>query len=507
VREFGRWHLTDFQRLLVVLAVVISMFLGAVAWGWGRLDLGLVALFLLVAVGLGVFMLGLRYSGRVLVPQMAQVLAASPPPRRGVVGRCEMQLLVDLPGRGLTKVKLRRQVDVTKWPRAGMRLPVQVSGRGQVEIRWQAFGSRQATVAPAYEPDVDVDIGPVPGYNAPIYTDYRDGAFEQDYAPTGGPGPTLSGAVVDDEAPAPTVAPPPGSAYSDEPYDDAAFDAYVDEDHRDDLDDPYLQEPYPFPPGTRPPRQRTGGTMAGEADTTLHTGRGDGPIDMRIYFPERTDTKIARADPRTAPVEVEVDVEAEVEAEVDVDGEERARAANFEVPRSGAPLPRRGDRPPAPGPGSPPTPAPAPAPAPALVPEPAAGPESAHASGGETISLMLVVADVDRSVAFYRDRLGFTVDDQADGGAVLSNGSGQIVLQRLSDMAPVDRRVVVLRLSVPDVEAAYARLKDQGVDFAQRPGWIRVGRRDLRAAKLHDPDGHAIQIVQDWRRADGPARP
>jgi catechol 2,3-dioxygenase-like lactoylglutathione lyase family enzyme len=492
VREYGRWHLTDFQRLLIVLAVVMSMFLGAVAWGWGRLDLALVALFLLVAVGLGVFMLGLRYSGRVLVPVMAEVLAASPPPRRGVVGRCEMHLLVDLPGRGFTKVKLRRQVDVTKWPRAGMRLPVQVSGRGRVEIRWQAFGSRHAPVAPAYEPDVD-DIGPVPGYNAPIYTEYRAGAFEQDYAPTGGPGPTLSGAVVDDDVAAQSVPPPPGSAHSGEPYDDAAFDAYVDEHYRDDLDDPYLQEPYPFPPGTRPPRQRTDASMADDADTTLHTGRDDGPVDMRMYLPDRTDTRIDMAGPLAAPVEVKVDVDGEVDA----DGEERARAANFEVPRSGPPLPRRGDRPPAAAPGSPPTP----------VPEPAAGPEPAQASGGATISLMLVVADVERSVTFYRDRLGFTVDDQADGGAVLSNGAGQIVLQRLSDMAPVDRRVVVLRLTVPDVEAAYSRLRDQGVDFAQRPGWIRVGRRDLRAAKLHDPDGHAIQIVQDWRRSDGSARP
>jgi catechol 2,3-dioxygenase-like lactoylglutathione lyase family enzyme len=115
---------------------------------------------------------------------------------------------------------------------------------------------------------------------------------------------------------------------------------------------------------------------------------------------------------------------------------------------------------------------------------------------------MLVVSDVERSVAFYRDMLGFTVDDQTDGGAILSRDAGQIVLQRLSGMDPVDRRVVLLRLTVPDVEAEYARLKEQGVEFAQRPGWVRVGRQDLRAAKLHDPDGHAIQIVQGRRAGD-----
>jgi catechol 2,3-dioxygenase-like lactoylglutathione lyase family enzyme len=222
--------------------------------------------------------------------------------------------------------------------------------------------------------------------------------------------------------------------------------------------------------------------MPDEADATLHTGRDDGPVDMRIYIPDRTDTKLGTVIPPAAPVEVEVER----------DGEERARAADFEVPRSGPPLPRRGDRPPAPGPGTPPPPDPQVGPAP---------------SRGEMISVMLVVSDVERSVAFYRDMLGFTVDDQTDGGAVLSQGSGQIVLQRLTDMAPVDRRVVLLRLSVPDVEAAYARLKEQGVEFAQRPLWIRVGRRDVRAAKLHDPDGHAIQLVQGWQRGDGPATP
>jgi catechol 2,3-dioxygenase-like lactoylglutathione lyase family enzyme len=120
------------------------------------------------------------------------------------------------------------------------------------------------------------------------------------------------------------------------------------------------------------------------------------------------------------------------------------------------------------------------------------------------MSVLLVVSNVDRSVEFYRDMLGFTVEGQTSGGAVLSHGGGRIVLQRLTDMAPVDRRLIVVQISVPDVDAAYRRLKAQGVEFAQRPGWIRVGERlDLRTAKLHDPDGHAIQLVEGWQRGSG----
>jgi hypothetical protein len=84
---------------------------------------------------------------------------------------------------------------------------------------------------------------------------------------------------------------------------------------------------------------------------------------------------------------------------------------------------------------------------------------------------------------------------------VLAHAGGRLVLQRLTDMAPVDRRLIMVQIPVDDVDAEYRRLKDMGVEFAQRPGWIRVGERlDLRTAKLHDPDGHAIQLVQGWRR-------
>ena len=83
---------------------------------------------------------------------------------------------------------------------------------------------------------------------------------------------------------------------------------------------------------------------------------------------------------------------------------------------------------------------------------------------------MLLVTDLDRSVAFYRDMLGFSVIDRRRGNAVLASGAAGCCSQ-VADMSPVDRRVVHLNLEVADVEALYEELKAKGVRSSTRPGW------------------------------------
>jgi len=513
VRDYGRWQLTVLQRLLMIGVLVLAMFLGAMAWGWGRPELALVALFLLVGAGLAIFMLGLRYGSRAMVHSMAEVLSASPPPPRGVVGRCDMVLMVDVPGRGPTRVKLRRQVDVTRWPRAGMRLPVQLSARGQVNVRWQHVAGRSPATASTFEPALEPTFEPVEGYNQPLYTDddaedfyteYRDGAFDADGDGDGDGGePAPSDIWLDDDAPAPSAGPildEPIQVSVAEPYFD---DSFMEESFRDDSfrGEPPADQAQPDEPFV---------TTA----TTLHTGLDDGggggpgAAEPRIYHTDRTDTQIRTVD----VTEVREGTGADTATP-----EERARAAGFDVLGGGPPLPRRTPGASVPGPvraerapsgrvagagrvdGAERVQTDTAAPASAWATRP-----PAPRAPVEAMSVLLVVSNVDRSVEFYRDMLGFTVEGQTSGGAVLSHGGGRIVLQRLTDMAPVDRRLIVVQISVPDVDAAYRRLKAQGVEFAQRPGWIRVGERlDLRTAKLHDPDGHAIQLVEGWQRGSG----
>jgi catechol 2,3-dioxygenase-like lactoylglutathione lyase family enzyme len=398
VRDQGRWHLTDFQTFLMIFLVVSAIFLGAMAWGWDQPALALVALLLIVAVGLGVFLLGLRYNGRAMVPGMAEVISASPPPSRGFVGKCDMVLAVELPRRGRTTVKIRAEVDVTRWPRPGMQLPIQVTPRGQVRVLWRTVASGRLQPEQAfYEEEA------VPGFNAPvIFTEYAEDAFGDDYAGDGG-GPTLSGAMVDDEALGP------------EPDDEPTIHI-----------GPMPEEDEDPPPVT--------GTRA---------------VELRLYWPDRSDTAVATDD-----------------------GEARAQAADFEVPARTAPLPRRES-------------------GPMTAAPPADGRSPA-------MGVMLLVSNVGISVAFYRDMLGLSVVAESPESAMLAFPGGRIHLQRHPNMSPVDRRVAHPKIPVADVHEAYQRLTELGVQFSRKPGRDRVAPGlDIITATLLDPDQHAIQLVQE----------
>jgi catechol 2,3-dioxygenase-like lactoylglutathione lyase family enzyme len=113
------------------------------------------------------------------------------------------------------------------------------------------------------------------------------------------------------------------------------------------------------------------------------------------------------------------------------------------------------------------------------------------------VGVTLLVANLGRSVAFYRDLLGFRQVDMGLGSAVLEAGDGRILLRRVVDMAPVDRRLVHLLLEVPDVQAAYDELLLQGVEFVHRPRPVsRYEQLELWSAAFRDPDGHGIALTK-----------
>jgi predicted enzyme related to lactoylglutathione lyase len=96
---------------------------------------------------------------------------------------------------------------------------------------------------------------------------------------------------------------------------------------------------------------------------------------------------------------------------------------------------------------------------------------------------ILAVADVERSVAFYRDRIGFEVEALYDdppyatlalAGARLSlaeQGHPADDLPGVAMTAPVDpsQASVVLVLEVDDAHAEHRRLAEAGVRFLAEP--------------------------------------
>jgi catechol 2,3-dioxygenase-like lactoylglutathione lyase family enzyme len=118
------------------------------------------------------------------------------------------------------------------------------------------------------------------------------------------------------------------------------------------------------------------------------------------------------------------------------------------------------------------------------------------------MAVTMLVSNLDRSVAFYRDVLGFAEIANRYPSARLERQGARIVLRATALPEPVNRRLVQLVLDVPDVEAAYQDLRNRGVSFIHRPRPVSQYEQFTQwAATLHDPDGHAISIAQ-WRPND-----
>jgi catechol 2,3-dioxygenase-like lactoylglutathione lyase family enzyme len=117
------------------------------------------------------------------------------------------------------------------------------------------------------------------------------------------------------------------------------------------------------------------------------------------------------------------------------------------------------------------------------------------------VGITILVTDLDRSVAFYRDLLGFFVIDSGAGSAVLASGDTRLVLRTVDGLSAEPGRLIYLNLEVGDVEASYEDLKSKGVRFVHDPRAVNRGERlELWSATFEDPDGHNVAITQ-WRAA------
>ena len=107
-------------------------------------------------------------------------------------------------------------------------------------------------------------------------------------------------------------------------------------------------------------------------------------------------------------------------------------------------------------------------------------------------SVMLGVSDVDASVRFYTELLGFTLCGRfeefafVDVHGTMLTLSGDLAKARPPAPAPVE-----LVLAVNGVRDAYAKLRARGVSFLNEPHLID-GTNEV--ANFQDPDGHHLSL-------------
>jgi len=124
---------------------------------------------------------------------------------------------------------------------------------------------------------------------------------------------------------------------------------------------------------------------------------------------------------------------------------------------------------------------------------------------GMALTQILVVADIERATAFYRDVLGAELYREYGGTSAVFSFAGAWLLlvtgggptedkPDVTFAPPNDPSAVshAMTIRVPDCQAAYETLKSRGAQFLTEP--VDHGA-EIRAF-FRDPDGHLIEISQ-----------
>jgi catechol 2,3-dioxygenase-like lactoylglutathione lyase family enzyme len=123
--------------------------------------------------------------------------------------------------------------------------------------------------------------------------------------------------------------------------------------------------------------------------------------------------------------------------------------------------------------------------------------------------LTLTVADVARSLEFYRDKIELDVAYVSlPAFAMLRVGSGTIGLLAFEEArkdgaaatTPEQRRGIHVEFSTDDLDALYVTLQANGVTFAEPPH-DEPWERSMTAL---DPDGHSVEFAQGKRGNNAP---
>lgn len=109
--------------------------------------------------------------------------------------------------------------------------------------------------------------------------------------------------------------------------------------------------------------------------------------------------------------------------------------------------------------------------------------------------VILRVADLEKSVQFWTDVVGFDLSTSAEAFAFIDGGSIQLTLNQV-EQRPDDESLTEIVIEFEDVESAYRELAGRGVPFAVDLRAVTTdGSRDLMAAHFADPDGHLASVV------------
>src|SRR6266478_4278846 len=136
---------------------------------------------------------------------------------------------------------------------------------------------------------------------------------------------------------------------------------------------------------------------------------------------------------------------------------------------------------------------------------PAEGKEVSTTATGIGITRLGQIAvntrEVDRAAAFYEDKLGLKLLFKAPPGLAFFDCGGVRLMLDRAEKPEFDHPSSVLYFAVPDIQAAYGKLKDSGVRFEDEPHLIaRMPTHDLWMTFFRDSEGNLLALMSEVAR-------
>lgn len=113
--------------------------------------------------------------------------------------------------------------------------------------------------------------------------------------------------------------------------------------------------------------------------------------------------------------------------------------------------------------------------------------------------IVLCVADVDRTIAFYQEALGMRPREERPGKWSLHFGANKISLQDAATAPEIARDTVpgsgnFCVLTDEPVERVADLLRGMGIDIAAGPGEREGATGKILSVYVRDPDGNLVEI-------------
>ena len=107
----------------------------------------------------------------------------------------------------------------------------------------------------------------------------------------------------------------------------------------------------------------------------------------------------------------------------------------------------------------------------------------------------IIVEDMDESIKFYNDVMGFEIDSQynlgPEGNITLLKGEGETMVEIIKN--PVDKPgLFSFGINVEDLNTKIKELKSKGAKIIMEPTPITIGL----LAFIEDPNGARIALIQ-----------